>query len=157
MDKSTANALESGDLSQITTYQAGVIQAMTHRLLQKHCDDILKKYGITKMQWLIIGTVSDAGPDGARVTDLAKILGTTLSYLTNTVNLLESKQILLRTAHKEDNRAKFIYLNPSYTDTSHEIESYLRQKLRTSIYANISQYEFRTYMKVLYRLAQVDK
>ena len=161
MNKSILNsddsAVERGDLSNVTTYQAGVMQATTHRLLQKYCDDILASYGITKMQWLIIGTILDSGEKGIRITELAQQVGTTLSYLTNTVNLLESKDILKRAAHSEDSRSKFVSINPTYTNTANEIESFLRRRLRESVYSNISAEEFRVYMKVLSQLSKVNK
>lgn len=139
----------------VTTYKAGVMQAASHRLLQKHCDEILKEYDITKTQWLLIGTILDAGEAGIRITDLAQQVGTTLSYLTNTVNLLESKGYLQRTAHTTDSRSKFVSINPESIEKCHEIEHFLRDKLRKSIYAEVSAEDFRTYLKVLYKLSSV--
>lgn len=156
MIKSTANRLERNHLINLTTYQAGVLQATAHRTLQKYCDEVLKTYGISKMQWLIIGTILDSGSRGIRVTDLAEKVGTTLSYLTNTINLLESKSILKRVAHDEDNRAKYVSISEDYIKTCDEIEKYLRDKLRGSIYANVSPEDFQTYMKVLAQLSKVN-
>ncbi|GAC1387508.1 MAG: hypothetical protein NVS1B7_0820 [Candidatus Saccharimonadales bacterium] len=147
---------EISDLHNVTTYQAGVMQATTHRVLQKHCDEILKVYGVTKMQWLIIGTVLDAGSQGIRITELSEAVGTNLPYLTNTINLLESKNILIRTQHKEDNRSKLVAINPTFINTCQEIENTLRQALRRSIYANIDPKEFHIYMKVMSQLANVE-
>jgi DNA-binding MarR family transcriptional regulator len=155
MSKSSNQSHATGDLSNITTYQAGVVQASAHRNLQKLCDEFLRPYGITKMQWLIIGTVLDAGKSGMRLTDLAEIVGTTLSYLTTAVNLLESKDILIRSISKGDNRSKTIRLNPKFTPISSQIESELRDKLRETIYADIDPDEFRTYMKILFRLGAI--
>ena len=143
------------NISNITTYQAGVAQAATHRSLQKLCDDILKPFGISKMQWLIIGTVLDTGKKGIRVTDLAEKLGTTLPYLTTAINLLESKAILVRKDNNTDNRSKLVSINKAFVPLCVEIEATLRQALRDSIYAEIDPAEFRTYMKVLYQLSDV--
>lgn len=148
--------MEEGDLSEITTYQAGVMQASSHRLLRKHCDEILKPYGISKMQWLIIGTVFDAGPAGVRLTDLAKILDTTLSYLTSTINLLVSKGMLVRLENEADSRSKFVCIDSDFAPICHKIERTLRHALRKSIYARIDPAEFRIYMKVLNQLSKVN-
>ena len=142
-------------LSSITTYQAGVAQAAMHRALQKRCDEILKPFGITKMQWLIIGTVLDAGPGGMRLSDLAGMLDTTLSYLTNTINLLESRGFVVRTDHGSDSRAKLITVSPEFSAQCAHIEATLRDGLRQTIYANVNQKDFQTYMKVLYQLKDV--
>lgn len=153
---SQGNIVLTMDLSKITTYQAGATQANMHRKLQKICDTILQPYGVTKMQWLIIGYVLDAGRDGIRVSDLADKLGTTMSYLTNSVNLLESRAILERRDNASDTRSRMIVVCENYIPTCQEIERTLRDGLRKSIYAKIDPKEFVIYIKVMRELAGVD-
>jgi DNA-binding MarR family transcriptional regulator len=148
--------LAKGDLSKITTYQAGVMQASMHRKLQKYCDRVLKPHGLTKMQWLIIGTVLDAGKEGVRLTELSEKLNTTMSYITNAVNLLESRKILSRQDSSIDSRSKLISIDKTFAPKCAEIERRLRDALRSSIYAHVDPDEFRTYMKVLYQLSEFD-
>jgi DNA-binding MarR family transcriptional regulator len=155
-DKSIQDSLNSGDLSAITTYQAGVMQAASHRSLQKHCDSILKQYGISKMQWLLIGTVRDSGEKGMRLTDLSEAISTTLPFVTTAVNILESKGMLMRKDNGEDSRSKLISINQFFAPKCAEIEETLRAGLRKSIYARVDPAQFRTYMKVMYQLAHVD-
>ena len=144
------------NLPGLTTYQAGATQAFMHRKLQKICDVILEPYGITKMQWLIIGAVLDAGEKGIRLSDLAEKLGTTKSYLTNTVNLLESRGILKRRGHASDTRAKLICVEDNYVQTCTEIEKTLRAGLRKTIYAKVDPKEFEIYLRVMDELAAVE-
>jgi DNA-binding MarR family transcriptional regulator len=149
--------VEKGNLTDITTYQAGAAQATMHRLLQKQCDAILKPFGISKMHWLIVGHVLDAGSDGVRISDLAKSLDTTIPYLTTAINLLESKGFLLRTDNAEDGRSKLITINPGQVSKCHTIERTLREGLRNTIYSKVDPEEFRIYMKVMYELSNMDK
>lgn len=153
--KSTPNQPTSFNLRNITTYQAGAAQASVHRSLQKHCDDILKPYGITKMHWLIIGSIIDSGEQGARITDIAKKLDTTLPYLTNTLNILEAKQIITRASNQGDSRSKLVKIDPTFMPQCAEIETTLRTRLRESIYAQVDPAEFLIYMKVLHQLANI--
>lgn len=148
--------VENTDLSKITTYQAGAVQASMHRLLQKQCDIILKPFGISKMHWMIVGHVLDAGPAGIRISDLSTILGTTISYLTTAINLLESKSFLLRSDNAQDGRSKLITINPKFIPKCYEIENTLREGLRKSIYAKVDLAEFRIYMKIMYELKNVS-
>lgn len=152
-NESIANKLRSGDLSEITTYQAGVMQASAHRTLQKICDDILKPYNISKMHWLIIGTALDGGTQGIRLTDLAKTLNTTLPYITNAISLLVSKGIIVRVDNETDSRSKLIHINEAFVPKCYEIEATLRQGLRNEIYKDIDPAELRIYMKVMYQLS----
>ena len=144
------------DLSRITTYQAGVIQAAAHRKLQKITDALLVPYGLSKMQWFIVGTVLDAGSRGVKLRDLAEQLGTTMSYLTTAVNLLESRGILARNDDTEDTRSKYIIVTDHYQVTCRQIERTLRDGLRTTLYAQVDPAEFRIYMKVMNELGDLE-
>lgn len=157
MKDSKDNFRFADTLRQITTYQAGIAQAAAHRTLQKYCDQILKPYGITKMQWLIIGTVHDSGPDGIRISNLAQMLGTTMPYMTTSVNLLELKNILTRTSNKQDSRSKLVTVSSDFAAQCDEIETTLRNSLRKTIYADIDPKEFHVYMKVLFQLREIER
>ncbi|MDQ3094164.1 MAG: MarR family transcriptional regulator [bacterium] len=149
--------MEKNELSKITTYQAGMVQAYVNRTLQKYCDEILSPFGISKMHWMIIGNVMDAGKKGVRISDLAENLGTTIPYLTTNVNILEKIGFLIRVDNKEDSRSKYIKVMPNQIAKCRKIEKTLREGLRKTIYATIDPEEFRIYMKVMYQLKSVDK
>jgi DNA-binding MarR family transcriptional regulator len=139
----------------LKTYHVGVIESAAHRALRKHKDALLKDYGLTGMQWYIIGMVADAGYAGIRITDLAKQLDTTQAFLTNTVNLLESKGIVERRTNTEDNRSSFVVLKESYHKTCDEIERNLRTKLRKSIYSRITPEQLKTYIEVITKFSDL--
>lgn len=157
MSKSINQQFAEGDLSNITTYQAGVLQASMNRILQKESDKVLNPYGISKMHWLIIGTVLDAGEAGIRLTDLANSLSTTMSYITTAINLLELKHMVVRTDSDTDNRTKLISIDPDFAPKCDLIEATLRNALRKSIYIGIDPQEFRVYMKVMFQLSTLDQ
>lgn len=136
-------------LSELKTYHVGIIESAAHRALRKHKDSLLQDYGITGIEWYIIGAVYDSGNKGIRITDLAKMLGTTMGFLTKTVNLLEAKGILQRKANQEDARSSFVFIKNSYKSQVDEIEFALRQKLRNSLYGLISREDLKTYIEVL--------
>jgi DNA-binding MarR family transcriptional regulator len=157
-NESSENSNTPRNYTGVTTYTAGIMQASAHRLLQKYCDAVLSKYGITKNQWLVIGTVFDSGPKGIRMTELAAKLDTTQAYITTTINLLESKDILVRQAHENDTRAKMITIHPDFAPKCDDIEATLRESLRKYVYKNVSPEDFQIYMKVLSQLSNnVDR
>jgi DNA-binding MarR family transcriptional regulator len=140
--------------SNIKTYQAGVLQAAAHRAVTKLTNKALKKFNISAMQWFIIGTVLDAGDKGIRSTDLAKIMGTNLPFLTNTIAMLASKGMLQKESHGTDNRASLISVAPSFLAQSARIETELREVLRNSIYSQVTPAQLSTYIMVLSKLRQ---
>lgn len=147
------------DISQISTYESGVMQSTAHRILGRINADYLSQYGLTPTQWYIIGYAHDAGSDGVRLSQLKHLLDTTMPFITMTVTLLESKDILQKISHTSDSRVKIARLNPLYIKTVSEIEQGLREELRIRLYNqdNISRDELTTYIKVLYKIAQTNK
>jgi DNA-binding MarR family transcriptional regulator len=150
------NSSDAIKLTNVTTYQSGVVQSASYRALNKFTNDILQQHGLTTMQWFIIGTIYDAGTNGIRITDLGKKIDTRLSFLTNTVNLLESKGIVERLSHQTDSRSRMVVVKDSYRETCEEIELDLRSKMRTAIYSKMSPEEFRVYIGVLYKLSELS-
>lgn len=147
------------DISQITTYQSGVMQSSAHRILGRIKTEYLSQYGITSTQWFVIGYVYDAGDAGLRLNDLMKILDTTMPFITTIVNHLESKNILQKVSSTDDSRVKIARLNPAYSSTVEEIESGLREELRQKLYTDdhITREELSTYIKVLSKITQINK
>lgn len=142
-------------MKHTTTYESGVAQATAYRVVKKITAQALKKYDLTCMQWFTIGMVLTTGSKGIRLTDLAHRLDTTLAYATNTVNFLESRKILTRTAHGTDGRIKNINIVPSYIATCDDIEKEVRDTLRHLLYANITPDELHTYIRVLYKISNL--
>ena len=151
-DKSTKNLLNAENLMQLPTYQAGVAQSSAYRTLMKLTDDSVKEYGITAMQWFLIGHIYDSGQDGITVTELSKLLDTNMSYITNTLNLLASKNIIVRTLGQQDTRQKTVTIDPNFNHNIEEIEYMLRAKIQNVLYVDITPQELLTYIKVLYKI-----
>ncbi|HEY0965700.1 MAG TPA: MarR family transcriptional regulator [Candidatus Saccharimonadales bacterium] len=142
------------DISQITTYQSGIAQASAHRVINRVVTDFLLQYGLTSMQWFVIGTIYDSGDNGLRLSDLMRKVNTTLPYITNTVSLLESKGIIKKISHTGDSRIKLVSVAENYKKTVEEIEEGLRDHLRDTLYRSdgISREELNNYIAVLYKI-----
>ncbi|MBC7512296.1 MarR family transcriptional regulator [Candidatus Saccharibacteria bacterium] len=142
------------DISQVATYQSGIVQASAHRIINRVVSDYLLIHGLTAMQWFAVGIIYDAGNQGIRLSDLTRKLSTTLPYVTNMVTLLESKGMVRKVAHAGDSRIKLVSVNPKYKRTVEGIERGLRDHMRTNLYDvdGISRDELQTYITVLYKI-----
>lgn len=149
---SVQNKLEIGDLTHVTTYQAGVLQASASRALRLFCNEVLKPYGITKRQWLVIGLAIDAGKDGAKTADLARQLDMTPRSLTSLLTTLEKRKKIIYKSSSQ----KTVTIHPDFQPDCLEIEEMMRVALRTSIYNNITPLEFRVYLKVLFFISRLQ-
>lgn len=142
-------------LAEVTTYQSGVVQSAAIRKLNRFTGEFLEEYDLTTMEWFIIGTVYDAGKKGISLTNLKQKLGTTMPFITTSVNTLLKKGVLTKSADKNDARTKIVAITPSYQPTCIEIEKYLRTKMRELFYSNITPEELRTYVTVLYKMSDL--
>lgn len=151
---SPSSEFSKKDISQITTYQSGIAQSSAHRVINRLVSDYLLEHGLTAMQWFTLGCIYDAGDKGIRVSDLMRKLQTTLPFVTNTVTLLESKDMVRKIAHAGDSRIKLVSINPKYRRTIERIENGLRDHLRDELYAKsgISRDELQDYITVLYKI-----
>ena len=144
------DAMES--LQNLPTYTAGVAQSTAYRLLRKFTEDCISQHDLTMMQWYIIGTVYEAGSEGPTISDLARLLDTTLPYVTNSINMLESRGIVERVASKNDSRVKRVILVPRHVAMVQQIEQDMRVKMRDTLYQNIEPKELLIYVKVLFKI-----
>lgn len=142
------------NIGAITTYQSGIVQASAHRLINREMAHFLLPYDLSCMQWFMIGHIYDAGSEGVRLTDLMRLLDTKLPFITNSINLLESRGIVEKRGHETDNRVKLVSIAPSYRKTVQVIEAHLREELRHLLYDNddISREELSAYITVLYKM-----
>ncbi len=143
-------------MSTITTYESGVVQSSAYRVLSKHVTEILKKHDVSMMQWFVLGTIYSAGTGGIRLTDLAKKVDTGLPFLTNLINLLETKGMVHRVSNLDDSRSKFVVVTPDFSRKCRTIEADLREGMRKSLYKDILPGDLAIYVKVLYQLAAID-
>lgn len=149
----TSFSLES--LADTSTYQAGITQSTTQRLLKKFTDDCLREHSLTSMQWFLVGTIYDAGYSGLSITSLSKIADTNVPYITNTLNKLQVKGIIVRKpGSAKDSRTKIVKIHPDYIKTVQAIEQNLRQKMRGTLYSNVTNQELRTYITVLIKFTK---
>jgi DNA-binding MarR family transcriptional regulator len=145
------------EIGGVTTYEAGVLQAQANRALRVIMNRILKKHGLSMMQWSVLGFVYSANGSGVRISDLAKTLDTTQTFITNTVNNLEDKGFVKRHAHGSDSRSKIVMVEPKHVKDIEQIEKDVRKELKDALEGKINNEELATYLTVLTKFAQILK
>jgi DNA-binding MarR family transcriptional regulator len=144
------------DIRKLSTYQAGIMQSSAHRAVGAFVANLLKPHGLTMMQWFVLGIVYDAGNNGARMTELTKQLDTTMAFVTNHINRLESMGLVSRKVHETDTRVRIVTIKPAGKKMVNKIETELRQGMRDGVYSLVSSEEMKTYLTVLYKLTSID-
>jgi DNA-binding MarR family transcriptional regulator len=145
------------DLTEITTYQGLVYHSRANRSFKTFIQQILREYNLTMMQWSVLGFVKDAGKKGIRISDLARKIDSSLAFITNSINVLESKGMVYRIGHETDNRAKLVCVSDNYRKQLDKIEIDLRNKLQDWFAKHVDLKELEMHVKVLRDIAKSAK
>lgn len=143
------------DLTELTTYQALVYQSRANRTVKAQFEQTLREHNLTVMQWSVLGFVKDAGKQGIRISDLAKMIDTSLAFITNSVNALQAKGIVCRSEHESDSRAKMVSVAPAYRKKLDVIEKQLHQDMGAWLKDRLGEEDMQTYLRVLKQVAEI--
>lgn len=113
---------------QLTTYQELINQSKSYRTLRNFMAVTLDSYGLTLTEWLVIGCAVDAGPNGIKLSDVAKELDVEIPMITNLVKRAVSTKWIVRVVDKDDKRAKRIIMTKSGLEEACNIEGELKKR-----------------------------
>jgi DNA-binding MarR family transcriptional regulator len=113
---------------QITTYQAVISQARAYRALRNFLAHALAQHDLTMTEWLVLGTLVDAGRYGLRVSELAGTLGVEMPVVTNLINKAVASGYVVRSVDLEDKRAKRVVATLAFGEMACNIEGELRSE-----------------------------
>jgi MarR family transcriptional regulator, transcriptional regulator for hemolysin len=133
---------------QLTTYQAVISQSRAFRALRQFMAASLDRHNLTVTEWLIIGTVIDHGPEGARISDLATALGVELPVITNLVNKAVATGWVERVSDPNDKRSKRIVASKDGMLKACDIEGELRESTKSWI-TGVDKEDFDSYFTVV--------
>jgi len=152
----TNSNFEFPSMSAFSTWNAGVIQAQVYRNLKKATTKILKQHDLTMAQWFILGKVYDSGKRGIRMTDLAKNVSVTMPYLSKTMAALEKKKMVEKIGVQTDRRSSTYHVTTNMAPRVAKIEEMVREDLKELLFPEITPEELFTYVKVLFKLSQIE-
>jgi len=137
---------ERKNLSILKTYNSGLLQAKAYRLLKSYISLTLKKYGISTVEWALIGQLYEV--KSVTITEAAKILDVEKPFATNLAETLRKKGFVKRLVDKDDRRSKRISLTDKGNLQVPIIESDVRGAM-SKILNEVSVEDIFSYVKVL--------
>lgn len=138
---------------ELTTYQAVIAQARAFRALKTHMATILSSHNLTMTEWLMIGSVIDCGTRGARVSEIAAMLGVELPVITNLVHKARKAGWVVSVADPDDKRSKRIVATEFAVDKAQGIECELREGTKKWI-SGLDRGQLTGYFAVVRALAE---
>lgn len=134
-----------------TTYQMGLLQAKTYRIIRGHLAKILSAYDLSIPEWTILGQVFEQ--EGIRLAEISVILSVEAPLVTTLADQLEKKGLVARSDDPQDRRAKLITLTEKGKDLVPKIEDNANQKIK-ELMQGISEQDLMVYNRVLEFIAK---
>jgi len=131
----------------MTTYGMGLLQAKAFRILKNRTTEILKPFGISTVDWAMLGLLSQK-VEGGGVMQLARDLGVEAPFVTELVKNLEKKDLVRKYARESDKRNKAVVLTSAGKKFVENTEGLVRGEMRGLLHGS-SISEILGYQKVL--------
>lgn len=141
------------DLSGTTMYQACLLHSRAERVLKGHVSKQLEKWNVTRMEWLLLATVSEPSKvsDGHTMGEVADILDVRLSQLTALVGKLNEAKLLVQTVAKHDRRTRYLKITGKGTLFLEDVEGEMRGAMRQWL-SGIPRDQLAVYMQTVRQL-----
>lgn len=138
------------DMSNLATYEAGLLQARAYRTLNRAFSAYLASVSLSLSEWALLGLLRIHG----RMThvELASELDVTPTMATKLVTRLEASGYLDRVADSGDNRVKFVEIAAAGNKLIDQIEPHLRRRM-ARLMSGVEQPNLVAYLGVLAYLA----
>ncbi len=120
------------DLHSLTMYQACLMHSRAERVLKGIVSKHLERWGITRMEWLVLATVSEKSKNkqGHTMSEIANRLDVTLSQLNALVGRMNTAQYIEQENSVKDKRVKFVRITSKGKKLLSEVELKMRDKMR---------------------------
>lgn len=133
-------------------YQACLLHASADRNLRAMVSRHLERFAITRMEWLLLSAVCEAGHSGIRMTSLSQLLNVTLPQITALTNgLLEAHRVEQR-IDPRDRRSRSLYATKKGRLLIEQVEQSMRSAMREWL-ADIPRQQLEIYMMTIKQLA----
>jgi len=131
----------------IPTYLSGLLQVKAYRVLQMMAQEVLQHFDLKPTQWSIMGQLY-ANKAGLRAADVAEALGVEGALVTMMVQELVKRDLIAKTAHINDGRARMLKLTLKGRAVVDHIERVLNANLKQLLHGVTSD-DLLAYQRVL--------
>jgi DNA-binding MarR family transcriptional regulator len=137
-------------------HELGMAHVSVNRTMSEFYQTVLRRYGLTTIEWLILGAVADASPEGGiRVTDLANSFNVKSTYMTTTLNALRERDLVEARLDAGDARVRLAYITTEGIKQVAVIERYLQKEISHLLNGIISSDELEKYSRVIQKLSRM--
>lgn len=128
------------------TYQESIIQGKAYRLLRARVRDILMKYQVSPAEWSVMGLLLEKKE--LFQFEISEYLSVEPPLVTNMVNAMERKGLIVKKISTADARRKSIVLTPHARKKMPQIEKVLHSEMK-EVFGDLGEEKIKVYFEVL--------
>jgi DNA-binding MarR family transcriptional regulator len=141
-------------LEQSRMHELSMAQMFTSRNVGDFHQRTLKEYGLSSIQWLVLGVISGATTDGGiRVTDLATLFDVKTTYITSVLNSLRAKKYVETRYDPRDARVRLAIVTSTGAEQVTLIEKSMRKEIVRLLDGVVSGQDLEKYVQSLKKFA----
>lgn len=142
------------ELKDLTTYEACILQARAYRVLREFVAKQLDGYGLTMMEWVLLGIVYEAGDKGISPSALSERLDVSLPMVTRMVNGVTQTGYITRTTDQRDRRQQIIVATSEGKERAVSSELRVRKAMKSWL-KEVDRVELQGYIRIMAQLAEM--
>jgi MarR family transcriptional regulator for hemolysin len=140
------------ELPSIPTYHACVLHARAYRTVREFMVSKLEPYGLTMMEWALLGVVDETKSAGISPSELSHTIDVGLPMITGMVNRVEAMQLIDRKSTDKDKRRRVVIVTPKGRQIVKKVESQMRADFGIWL-SDVDPKELEAYVIVMRQLA----
>jgi DNA-binding MarR family transcriptional regulator len=134
------------DPVKLNAYSTGLLQGKAYRILNSSLTKVLFHFDLSIPEWKLLGQLYDHGE--MKLASLAERLDVEAPLVTALIDKLEKKELVLRTHHPKDKRAKIITVTGKGKKVIEQIEPRVKEAM-AGLLKGVSREQLRMYMLIL--------
>jgi DNA-binding MarR family transcriptional regulator len=140
-------------LKKSRMHELSMAQMFMARNIGSFHQGALKEYGLSSIQWLVLGVIADStARGGIRVTDLATSFDVKTTYITSVLNSLRAKKYVETRYDPQDARVRLAIITATGAEQIISIESHMQKEIARMLNGVISAQELEQYIQTLQKL-----
>jgi DNA-binding MarR family transcriptional regulator len=143
-------------LNQTKSYEIGMSDMLCSRKLNSLRQQVLAAYGLTGMEWFVLGLIYDAHKAGGiRITELATQFEVKSTYITALVNELKQKNLVNAYVDKEDARARLVVVTKKGMEQIPVIDRELQSATEKLLADKVDAKDLAAFLRTIKKIASI--
>jgi DNA-binding MarR family transcriptional regulator len=140
------------DFAEVRTYEICLILVRSQRNMRAFLQRLLRPFGLSMNEWLLLSLIQDAPPKSLDMNELAEQLDVGKPHITALFSDLQAVNYVEQTVDPKDKRRKIVHITTHGSNVLKEVNSVTKEGLQSWL-GDIPETEFDLFLKISSQIA----